>query len=283
MLFMPAGDAQRTWFPEMVETLRMRWRASMSIPELIKLRGQLDSMHGGAPLGIARFEAKTGVKSSDWMGKFWVRWGDALVEAGFRPNALQGPRSDDDLLESLALFARELGHFPVVNEIKLKARTEPGFPWPNTFARFGGNQRLAARLHEFAVNRGHEDVAKLCDAVFARPSKRGADTGDDAAVEAESNLGYVYLLKSGRFWLRRVWGYRVGWVAMRRNLLRQADAENHNKQFNLELELISMFDKCPPAVDLLVVDEAQHDAAQSMCDIHALIRPEQPSLASARV
>jgi hypothetical protein len=43
MLFMPAGDAQRTWFPEMVETLRVRWRASMSIPELIELRGQLDS------------------------------------------------------------------------------------------------------------------------------------------------------------------------------------------------------------------------------------------------
>lgn len=41
---MPAGDAQRTWFPEMVETLRARWHHSMSIPELIGLRGQLDSM-----------------------------------------------------------------------------------------------------------------------------------------------------------------------------------------------------------------------------------------------
>ncbi len=159
--------------------------------------------NGGAPLGIARFEAETGVKSSDWMGKFWVRWGDALVEAGFQPNALQGPRSDDDLLESLALFARELGHFPVANEINMKARTEPGFPWHTRFARFGGKQKLAARLHEFALKRGYEDVAGLCDAVIARPSQRGTDTGDDAPVEAYSDLGYVYLLKSGRF-------YKVG-------------------------------------------------------------------------
>lgn len=44
MLFMPAGDAQRAWFPEMVERLRVRWQQSMSMPELIELRGQLDSM-----------------------------------------------------------------------------------------------------------------------------------------------------------------------------------------------------------------------------------------------
>lgn len=44
MLVMPAGDAQRTWFPEMVETVRGRWHPSMAIAELIELRGQLDSM-----------------------------------------------------------------------------------------------------------------------------------------------------------------------------------------------------------------------------------------------
>jgi len=108
----------------------------------------------GKPLGIARFEAETGIKSSDWMGKFWVRWGDALVEAGYQPNVLQGRRDDDELLESLAMLTREIGHFPVANEIKLKARTDPGFPWHNTFARFGRKQALAKRLREFAVARG---------------------------------------------------------------------------------------------------------------------------------
>ena len=41
---MPAGDAQRTWFPEMVQSLRSRWHRSMSMAELIQLRGQLDAM-----------------------------------------------------------------------------------------------------------------------------------------------------------------------------------------------------------------------------------------------
>jgi superfamily II DNA or RNA helicase len=68
-------------------------------------------------------------------------------------------------------------------------------------------------------------------------------------------------------------GMRVGWVAMRRNLLAQAAAENVRRRFGLEMELISMFDKAPPEVDLLVVDEAQHDAAVSMGNLHSAIKP----------
>ncbi len=40
------------------------------------------------------------------------------------------------------------------------------------------------------------------------------------------------------------------------------------------MQLISMFDKCPPKVDLLIVDEAQHDAAMSMGNLHSAIKPE---------
>ena len=41
---MPAGDRQRTWFPEMVEALRAEWRAEMSWHDLIALRDRLDGM-----------------------------------------------------------------------------------------------------------------------------------------------------------------------------------------------------------------------------------------------
>ena len=34
---MPSGDAQRTWFPEMVRRLRSNWREGMSMPALISL------------------------------------------------------------------------------------------------------------------------------------------------------------------------------------------------------------------------------------------------------
>lgn len=41
---MPSGDAQRTWFPEMVARLRSDWHEGMSMPALISLRDDLDEM-----------------------------------------------------------------------------------------------------------------------------------------------------------------------------------------------------------------------------------------------
>ncbi len=69
-------------------------------------------------------------------------------------------------------------------------------------------------------------------------------------------------------------GARVGWVAMRRYLLAQASAENAHRRIGVRAEFISMFDRNPPTgLDLLVVDEAQHDSAQSMACLHQQIRP----------
>ncbi len=74
--------------------------------------------------------------------------------------------------------------------------------------------------------------------------------------------------------LQRELGIKVGWVAMRRYLLEQAKAEAADLGIPLQAEFISMFDKNPPAnLDLLVVDEAQHDAAGSMAYLHNIIRP----------
>jgi hypothetical protein len=39
---MPAGDASRTWFPEMIDMLRREWGDSMSWPEFIQLTARLD-------------------------------------------------------------------------------------------------------------------------------------------------------------------------------------------------------------------------------------------------
>jgi superfamily II DNA or RNA helicase len=69
-------------------------------------------------------------------------------------------------------------------------------------------------------------------------------------------------------------GIRVGWVAMRRYLLTQAAAENEQRRLGVQATFLSMFDRDPPTgLDLLVVDEAQHDAAQSMAHLHQVIRP----------
>jgi hypothetical protein len=41
---MPAGDRQRTWFPEMIDVLRSEWRPDISLDELIALRDRLDEL-----------------------------------------------------------------------------------------------------------------------------------------------------------------------------------------------------------------------------------------------
>ena len=45
------------------------------------------SENGGDPLGRRRFESETGIKESDWYGKLWTKWSDALREAGFTVSA----------------------------------------------------------------------------------------------------------------------------------------------------------------------------------------------------
>lgn len=41
---MAAGDAQRTWFPELIELLRARWQPSLSWDALIALCDDLDAL-----------------------------------------------------------------------------------------------------------------------------------------------------------------------------------------------------------------------------------------------
>ena len=41
---MPAGDASRTWFSEMIETLRQEWKPEMAWERVIALRDCLDAM-----------------------------------------------------------------------------------------------------------------------------------------------------------------------------------------------------------------------------------------------
>jgi hypothetical protein len=150
--------------------------------------------NGGVPLGKSRFSQQTGIKVSDWSGKIWARWGDALREAGFEPNQLQTAYSEAMLIEKFIGLARELGHFPVHTEVKMKARSDDSFPWHNTFARFGSKQQFAITLLNYCKNRsGYDDIIALC-----RPIATAAITRAPIEIEPEEVIGFVYLMKSGR-------------------------------------------------------------------------------------
>jgi len=161
--------------------------------------------NGGMPLGAVRFSQETGIKDSDWRGKLWVRWGDAVREAGFQPNQMQTAFDEEVLIEKFIGLARDLGHLPVATEIRFKARTDDSFPSHNTFGRFGSKQQFVARILDYSKNRaGYEDVAALCTSSATRPAEH--QTSSDSAAgfatdsAASTKEGYVYmgLLKLGR-------------------------------------------------------------------------------------
>lgn len=67
---------------------------------------------GGIPLGIQRFFSETGIKIADWFGKYWATWSEAVSEAGFSPNKLQGAIDIAVLFDKYIQLVRELGHLP---------------------------------------------------------------------------------------------------------------------------------------------------------------------------
>jgi hypothetical protein len=156
----------------------------------------------GVPLGTQRFFQEIGIKVTDWLGIFWVRWGDALREAGFKPNEFQTAYSDDVLIEKFANLIRSLGHYPVKAELRMKARSDEGFPSHTTFARFGSKQQLAARIIDYCKARsGYEDVAALCARIAVSRDQQDDDLPDDSRrpgpVDQSSSsslkAGYVYM------------------------------------------------------------------------------------------
>jgi len=168
--------------------------------------------NGGVPLGTARFYRETGIKASDWQGKIWARWGDAVRDAGFQANEMQTAYDEHVLLEKFIGLARALGHFPVAAEVKMKARSDDNFPWHNSFARLGSKQQFVARILDYCKGRpGYEDVTAMGAPIAARLAERQqskeTSAGEATDTTASTKEGYVYL---GLLVVGREKRYKIG-------------------------------------------------------------------------
>jgi len=152
--------------------------------------------NNGVPLGIRTFAKETGIKDADWLGKYWARWSDAVKEAGLTPNPRQTAFERDAIIEKVIAVAREHGHFPFKTELQMKSFSEREFPSHHTIYNHLGHSKVerAAKVREYCAARaGYHDVVALCDAVMA-----GDTPVREGIVEREGELGFVYLMKSGR-------------------------------------------------------------------------------------
>jgi len=155
--------------------------------------------NGGKPLGRIRFYKETGIKESDWYGKHWSKWSDAITEAGFSPNTLQQPLDADFLLQKFVELIIEIDNYPVKGDLLMKARNDPTFPSHNTFQRFGEKPDLAIAVIEYCKRQGCDpkviDICKPVTKIKKRAKAR--DVVADGSAIPNKEIGYVYLIQFG--------------------------------------------------------------------------------------
>ena len=173
--------------------------------------------NGGVAVGRERFYALTGIRQSAWLGRYWVSWGEALQEAGFAPNQLQGAIDEDVLLGALAALTRDLGHFPTDPEMRMRKRLDPSFPSHGVFRRLGNRaeQRERVRLY-CASSPDYSDVLSL---VGTSDAAVGEITSPGKVTPHVSSEGVVYLLRVGKH-------YKIG---------RSLNFGRRSREINLQL------------------------------------------------
>jgi hypothetical protein len=148
---------------------------------------------GGKPPGVRAFERETGIKESDWFPDLWLRWGDALQEAGFTRNIMQESFSDSYLAEQYARLAQRLSRLPLVGEMIRESKVNPAFPSEKAFRRFGGKANLLKAVADFCrATPGFGDVLGFCET-----PRRNEHRADDDTGVGHPQLGYVYLVRHG--------------------------------------------------------------------------------------
>lgn len=154
--------------------------------------------NNGKALGLQRFERATGIKRADWWPHHWLRWSDALIEAGLAPNQLNVAISNDEVILKLIALIKEIGRFPVEGEIRLKKIQDPTFPTHQVFDKFGGRKKLATSVMAYCRARNNfEDVIDACVAYIGNDESESGQATESGTGDRD---GFVYLMKSGRFY-----------------------------------------------------------------------------------
>lgn len=154
--------------------------------------------NNGIPLGSDRFETETGIKCCEWRGKYWAKWNDAIKEAGLKPNKMTTAYDESWLIEQFISLVREIKKFPSDVEIRLKAYNTKNFPASGTFNRLGTTTKRANKILAYCEGKlVYHDVSEICRS-YINSVRR--ETNNDSKEEAEKEIEYIYLMKSGSYY-----------------------------------------------------------------------------------
>lgn len=149
---------------------------------------------GRAP-GSQRFATVTGIRKSEWYPNLWLRWGDALQEAGLDPNVFKSAYDPEFLVKKYVELINELGRFPVDGELRTRKKKDRSFPSHSTFRTLGTKRERAQKIIEYCDKHGDlEEVRTICLEILPKSQSNKPDSQQRPAV----SCGFVYLIKHGR-------------------------------------------------------------------------------------
>lgn len=158
---------------------------------ILKEIRRLAEADGGKAPGQKLFYKETGIRESDWRGKYWARWGDALIDAGYKPNEWTGALDQGLLLEKLAEVCCHYGKVPTNAEIGLYRRTHPDIPPARAYNRHFKTRNGLLRSLKNWINEGHLSY----NFVIEVPNEAGPIISRDRQGD-----GFVYLLAFGNYY-----------------------------------------------------------------------------------
>lgn len=159
----------------------------MTKTEILDLIQRMAAQNNGKAPGSQRFSSETGLRKSDWYPKLWVRWGDAIREAGLQPNSLVVAPPDEELIHRYIALIREIRRFPIESDLRLT-------PNLRGLARLGNKRERAGKVLDYCRSHiGFEDVIPMCEAIMSVDLK----PAEDVSTTSVRGIGYVYLVKHG--------------------------------------------------------------------------------------
>ena len=175
------------------EFSRYATNTHMNKQEILSEIKRIAEENDGEAPGFQRFAAVTGARKSDWYPNLWLRWSDAITEAGCQPNDFIAAYGADFLITKYIELIRELGHFPIEGELRIKNKTDKDFPSHSSFSQLGSKQKRIQKIIEYCQGKSEfNDIILHCTAV-AKPTRKEPDSTNSAS----ENVGYVYLIRHG--------------------------------------------------------------------------------------
>lgn len=144
--------------------------------------------NGGRPLGREKFEKLTDIKISEWHGKYWREWGDALEECGFERNRLAAKTDSEILLNVLAKLTRKLQRVPVDIDLRMERKAGAEIPSHNAFNTLGSAIQRRELLYTFATE--HSEFADILPLISPPIS---TEEEIEESQPSTTKTGFVYM------------------------------------------------------------------------------------------